>query len=304
MSSQACVDMSEHLMLDNGSSVDLCGNKNFLHSIGPAKHPIELNTSIGNENINLEGQLLDYGSMHFNEKNPHVNIMSFFNMQEMYRIVYDNAIENAFKVYNKETGELVARFDCINKVYLCKPSKKFFQALAKYKAQLREQVKVPAPSSEAAMANKVQFNIPTVKENLEGFSKREVAQAKEARKLWRICGAPSSKMFKKHLQMNTMKNCPVTVKDVDNAEKIWGSPIAEKKGKNTRKRRECVQDDLIQLPDELANYEKALMLCMDVMHVEGFPFLVSIDKSVRYHAAVSLNKEEDVDIYNGLDIIL
>jgi hypothetical protein len=50
-----------------------------------------------------------------------------------------------------------------------------------------------------------------VKENLEGFTKREVEDAMVARKLYHTSGCPTVDNLKMMICMNQIKNCPVTV---------------------------------------------------------------------------------------------
>ena len=66
-------------------------------------------------------------------------------------------------------------------------------------------------------------HLQTVHENCKGFNQQEYGQAVEARKLMHIVGAPTIDNFKSMLRQNIIANCPITTKDVDNAEKIFGT---------------------------------------------------------------------------------
>ena len=68
--------------------------------------------------------------------------------------------------------------------------------------------------------------ITTVAENRQNYSSQQFEQAKEAHKLYHNVGAPTVDKFKLILQSNMIKNCPVTIEDVDIAEDIWGKDIA------------------------------------------------------------------------------
>jgi len=70
-----------------------------------------------------------------------------------------------------------------------------------------------------------------VDENKLQYTEHEVTNTKRARKLYHSIGAPSTKNFKMILQSNMIKNCPVTVQDIDLAMKIYGPDIAYLKGK-------------------------------------------------------------------------
>ena len=73
--------------------------------------------------------------------------------------------------------------------------------------------------------------INTVAENQEGYSKRQVEQAKAARKLQAIVGNPSTRDLKAMLNSNQLMNCPVTAEHVDRAEKSMAQvlPIWKRK---------------------------------------------------------------------------
>jgi hypothetical protein len=82
--------------------------------------------------------------------------------------------------------------------------------------------------------NEISHIIETVKENRAGFSERQYLRAKTARELYHNVGSPTVENFKALLKMNVIKNCPVTIDDVNNAEKIFGPALSVLKGKTTR----------------------------------------------------------------------
>jgi len=90
-------------------------------------------------------------------------------------------------------------------------------------------------------------------------------------------GCPTVENFKAILKQNLIKNCPVTVEDVNIAEKFFGPDIGTLKGKSTRPNPPVVRDDLIEIPKELKQEHKDITLCMDIMFVNGLPMLTCID---------------------------
>ncbi len=118
-----------------------------------------------------------------------------------------------------------------------------------------------------------------------------------------MTGAHSKETFKKLLQMNIIMNCPVSAEDVDNADKIWGSPIAERKGKNTCRKCEAVHDNLIEMPEELQDLDKGITLCINVMCVTGIPFLTTIDKTIKECTSMPLTDEEHHTIFEAPDAV-
>ena len=96
--------------------------------------------------------------------------------------------------------------------------------------------------------------LETVEGNKSFFTDRQIKEAKRARDLYHILGAPSVPSFKSMLRMNVIKNCPVTIKHVDVAAKIYGIDVSTLKGKSTRKRPPKVLSDTVDVPKELYNF--------------------------------------------------
>ena len=53
---------------------------------------------------------------------------------------------------------------------------------------------------------------------IEGFTRRELERAKRARRFYHQMGAQALPQLKLFLRQNMMRNCPVTVTDVNLAE--------------------------------------------------------------------------------------
>jgi hypothetical protein len=118
--------------------------------------------------------------------------------------------------------------------------------------------------------------VSTVQENRIGFTARQLEEAKRARRLLHILGLPAAENLKNILRMNAIKNCPVTVEDVTNAEKMFGPDVASLKGRTTRSKPE--------LKTQCSN----LTFCIDIMFVNGMPMLTGVDDSIRHQACVPL----------------
>ena len=63
----------------------------------------------------------------------------------------------------------------------------------------------------------------------KNYSDQQWVLAKRAQSLYHNLGAPTIKNYKLLIQSNMIKDCPVTVKDVDIAEEIFGPDIAYSK---------------------------------------------------------------------------
>ena len=101
-----------------------------------------------------------------------------------------------------------------------------------------------------------------------------------------------------------IKDCPVTVEDINIAEDIWGKDIAYLKGKSTRSRPTPVRIDTIEIPVELKMKHKEITLCIDTMYINGFGFLTAIGHPLYYRSCVPVENGTDQEYYKALDNIL
>jgi hypothetical protein len=147
------------------------------------------------------------------------------------------------------------------------------------------------------------FLVDSVQENKNGFTNRQFEDAKRARKLYHTLGCPTVVNFKHILRQNLIKNCPITIDDIVNAERIFGPDIGTLKGKSTRKVPVAVRTDEIDIPQELKDMHKDLTLCIDIMFVNGMPMLTSIDRSIRFRAVIALDNRSASAIFDGINSI-
>ena len=139
---------------------------------------------------------------------------------------------------------------------------------------------------------KTAMALKTVEGNKQDYSKREVNAAEQARKLSRQLGYASDAELARVIQSGTILNNAVTTADVTRANKIFGKDPAELKGKTTK--RPAMQSGGTEKVEVTVREEQALY--MDIMFVDGIPFLVSAaqplgliqvtDLSGRRHASV------------------
>ena len=125
-------------------------------------------------------------------------------------------------------------------------------------------------------------HVTTVRENELPFMPCQRQRAIKARELYENLGAPTIASLKTLLKYNLIKNCDVSVQDVEIAERIFGPDIAALKGKSVRQNPNQVLDDWIEIPEELREIYYDRVLCVDLMFMNGIPFLTAIDRTIRY----------------------
>ncbi len=90
-----------------------------------------------------------------------------------------------------------------------------------------------------------------------------------------MVGNPTDKEFKGVVCERLITDCPFTVQDVENANHIFGSYLANLRGKMIRTKQEHVRIEYDQIPWDFDELHKYVTLVADVMFVNGLPFLVT-----------------------------
>ena len=237
------------LLLDNQSTTDIWCRPELLENVREVEETLQLKTNAGTLTCNTMGDVPGYGPVWCDER-AITNIISMSNAEKSgrFKISYDS--RSGFKMKNLQSGNITT---------FKRDASGLFTTPVEY---------------DVAMLN-------TVEENKSLYTKRQVARADEARKLYGIVGYPSMKDFKHIIQTNQIKNCPVTIEDIKISEKIYGPSVYAIKGKSVRKKPKVVVNDYIEIPRELIKAHQGIILCADIMYIEEVPFLVTVSKNVR-----------------------
>jgi hypothetical protein len=117
--------------------------------------------------------------------------------------------------------------------------------------------------------------VNTMRANFEGCTKRDIEKAQEARRLHGMIGNPIERDFVGMVREKLIANCPVTVRNIQNANQIFGPDLANLRGKMTRTKPEHVRADYVKIPRDFMELHKYMTIVADVMFVNGLPFLVT-----------------------------
>ena len=275
--------LKNSIILDNGSTLSIFANSDMVNNIRKSDTILQLATNAGTRESNQIADVPDYGTVWYDAR-AIANIFGLSDLKKKYRVTYDSQNGDCFDVHMK--GKII-KFKC-NKdgLYEYNVSDDYLTGVADEKKK------------------EISHVIETVKENRSGFSDRQYIRAKAARELYHNVGSPTVDNFKSLLKMNVIKNCPVTIDDVNNAEKIFGPALSTLKGKSTRRSPRPVIRDEIELPDEIKNMNHDLDLCMDIMFVNELPMLTTIDKTIRFRGLVPLESRTHEECYRALDKVL
>jgi hypothetical protein len=117
--------------------------------------------------------------------------------------------------------------------------------------------------------------------------------------LYKTLSYPSMKDFKWVVRINQIKDCAVTVQDIDVALKIWGKNIAALKVKTTRRKTIPVARDYVKVPLELMKLHKEVFLTTDIFFVNKNPFLLTLSRKIMFTAVNHLTDRTVLQIFKA-----
>jgi len=239
------------VLLDSQSTIDQVSNPAMLTNIRKAKIPSKIHCNAGSTCSMLEG---NFGSITV-KHSPYgiANVLLLNGAKQRHRVTYDS--KDCGGVFQVHTNEGIMEF---------KPS-----------AQGLHYHDVSDASSNIEL-----MLVNTVRENFEGYSRHEVEKAKEAQRIQGMIANPTEREFAGMVCKQLLTNCPVTVRDIDNANQIFGPDLANLRGEMTRTKPECIRVEYVQIPWDFVQLHKYVTLVVDVMFMNDLPFLVTSSRGL------------------------
>ena len=260
---EALGEMKDYIILNNGSSLDLFSNEALVENVHRSKDKLILAVNAGMKQNNMKAHVPSCGNVWF-DQDAIANMFSFANMKKKYQITYDSNKEDAFKVHMN--GKILEFKVTPQGLCHCSTGKDYLEKIKKAKQKKQETSNM----------------MDTVQENRKNYTQHQFEHAKSACKLCHNVGTPAVKNFKSLLKANMIKNCPVTIEDVNIAEKIFRPLISSLKGKSMRRTPKPVRADVIEIPPKLIEQHRLIEPCMDTMFINQEGMLTSIDHTVKF----------------------
>jgi hypothetical protein len=265
-------NMKSWIHLDNESTTSIFYNRSFVSDIKKEEQPVNISTNGGGLSTNLTARVPGFPNRVWYDSRAMTNVFTFHEMEKYYRITYDLNEEKAFVVHIENGKDI--RF------------KKSPSGLWYYQ---------PSKSSNTNKNETTMINM--VEENKKLFSERQVAKACKARELYNVLGSPSIQDFKAIVNSNAIRNNPITLEDMNIAERIIGPEIERVKGTTRRTKPTPVICNYIEIPEELINNQKNVTLCIDTMYVNGIAFLTTVARNLQYRSAEPIIGKKGKEVY-------
>ena len=132
----------------------------------------------------------------------------------------------------------------------------------------------------------VTSHVQTVEENSKFLTPRGIAQARVAKWLLHMLCYFSVVDLKATIETNAIWDNLVTESDLKLMELLYGTDIATMKGKNTRQCPHQLVRNVVSSPHRLCDAQCNVCLYIDIMYVNGMPFLTTVSKNIKYHTAI------------------
>ena len=264
------LDLKEVLLLDSQSTMDLFCNRALVENVNNSKTTMRLQSNGGHMIVKLTATVKGYHKNVWYSEKAITNIVALSNVIKQYRVTYDSD-DLKFVVHRESAG---------------KPNMEFRM----HESGLHYYD--PRDIGHHAFVN-------TVSGNKIGFTKRQIKGAETARALYSALSYPSTKDYKWIIRSNLIRNCPVTVQDIQVASKVWGKDIAALKGKTIRSTPTPVSRDFVKIPKEMMKLHKEVYLTMDIFFVNKIPFLLTLSRKICFTAVNHLSSRSTRQIFEA-----
>ena len=241
------------VILDTGSTASIFSNSRLLHDIHEAERPLIVRCNAGTVRLTHQGYFGSYPVPVWYNPSGIANILSKFEVAKHYEVSYHNRTSDDYII---TTGTGTIRF---------KPTK----AGLYYKDFARDHRDAWA-------------FFETVKGQKSQFTKKDVRRAARARKIQNIIGRPGLRQFKDILDKQLLPHSELEVRDLNNAEKIYGTNLGSLKGKTTATTNTSVRTTTHDLPPYVKEHHSDVTVAIDIMFINKVPFLVTISRGLKF----------------------
>ena len=125
-----------------------------------------------------------------------------------------------------------------------------------------------------------------------------------AKQLLHTLGYPSVVDHKTIIKTNMIQDNPVTKSNIKLMEHLYGPNILTIKGKTTRQHPQKLVSNMVSIPHKICYTQCNVCLNIDIMYINGMPFLTTISKNIKYHTAMWVANHMAPTISNLVESVL
>jgi hypothetical protein len=295
------------LYLDTCSTEDFVVNPAYVSNIRKAEHPLRLRTNAGTCMATNQGYLgclkvwLDPIGI--------ANVVSLKSIKAKHRVTYDSELnDGAFVVHTPEGPIQFKTCPDTGFPYIDLDE----TTMTDNGAMLLQTMPILGNIATSHFMEVPEGSpfIQTVRGNYEGFTKRDIQAAKEARllqgKLGQISNTELRQLLKEKDKVRhaLLRNCPVTTDDLDCAKIIFGPSVDRLKGTSVRTKPIRAEPNYVTIPKEIIDLNPYVTLVADVMFVCGLPFLISMSRRTCFLTLQYLPSRSAGEITSGFQNII
>jgi len=242
------------ILLDTGSNVSVFNNAKYLTNIRQGEKSFQVHTNGGTFETQKIGDLPQFFPVYYNPTSM-LNILSFAEVKQRYRITMDTATSNNITVHLNE-GHTLQFSEVDTGLYLLH-----------HKNINTNNKKVTAYS-----------HLSLVSANKQNFTAKQIQGAERARLLYKNVNMPGYTKFVKLVQSNYFRDSPVTADDIKRAIFIYGKDSATHQGKAVRQPSSTSTriTHPIPLPQTIQDSHSNIPVSVDIMIIQSIPVLTSI----------------------------
>ncbi|OEU17119.1 hypothetical protein FRACYDRAFT_237529 [Fragilariopsis cylindrus CCMP1102] len=290
------------VLLDSQSTCDVIVNGVFVKNIRESKMTLVLRTQAGECKINMVADLPGVGTVWYYPSGV-ANILSQHRMvvnsgwdvdysSKLYRTTLDvtdlkfNCTTNeGVKVSFSSTPDGLHIMDCTDYFGAGRHGHVFGDSIIDNNTNNGLSM---CHNITGVTKQKLHDAIDTVKKSKQNFSVKDQLRANRVRRFQHVAAHPSDETIIYSAMTNSIKNSPITRRDVKMAYDMLGKSKYSVQGKTVRGQPDQVLTDSMPVPPTILDYYKDVELSVDIMHVNKVPFLVSISEHIHYGTVTAL----------------
>ena len=144
--------------------------------------------------------------------------------------------------------------------------------------------------------------VETVAENMQGYLKRQVGDAKSDRDVMIASACPSLRDLNGLIKANMLMNSPVTVEDVDRAMDIFKHDVRSLKGKVVKKTPDAVNHKVVHIPHYILDRSKVIVTNIDICFANTLLFLGTI-RQVKFNTIQHMANRKKKNKLSSITIV-